>query len=146
MEENLNLDNNNPLISNNKNDINNIEEEIFQKNKDFSNNYNELYIIPPENIGFKDDNYENSNIFSKLFFYWGFKILKLTSKFKIEASHLGKLVQKNDSKYYYNDINYYWEIKGYRKYKKIRLIRDFFKANIIKIILIFLLISFDYLY
>ena len=143
MEENSTSDNNNPLISNNKSDINNIVEDIIQRNKDFSNNYNELYIIPPENIGFKDDNYENSNILSKLFFYWGFKILKLTSKFKIEASHLGKLVQKNDSKHYYNDINYYWENKGYKKYKKIGLIRAFFRANVIKIIIVFLLSSFE---
>ena len=144
MEEKSNSDNNNPLINNNS-DIYNIKEVKTEnnvpKNKDFSKDYNNLYKIPTENIGFKDDNYENSNIFSKLFFYWGYKILKLSSKFKIEASHLGKLAQKNDSKYYFNDINYYWEEKKYKKYEKIALMRAFLRANVCKIIIIFVLSS-----
>ena len=135
MKEVIDFDNNEEDIINNLNEViisTKDEQDILNHNKN-------LYKIPPVNFGFKDDIYENSNIFSKLFFYWGYKVLKLTSQFNIEAFHLGKLVEKNDSKHYYNDIKYYWEEKKYKKIKNNGLIKTFLRTNIRNMILIFVL-------
>ena len=131
--------------NNKQSNIDILKEEIIPKNSEIENNNDEnnLYIIPPEYLGFKNDIYESSNIFSKLFFYWGYKILKMTSKFKIEASHLGKLDEKNDSKNYFNEIYYYWEDKKYKTIRKFGLIKTFLVSNVKKIILVFLLSAFD---
>ena len=104
MEEAIITDNK-ILINNSPDDINYKKEELISKKQ--NNEEDNYYKLPPANIGFKEDIYENSNIFSKLFFHWGYKILKLTSKYKIESSHLGKLENKNDSKYCFENINYY---------------------------------------
>ena len=138
MEEAIITDNK-ILINNSPDDINYKKEELISKKQ--NNEEDNYYKLPPANIGFKEDIYENSNIFSKLFFHWGYKILKLTSKYKIESSHLGKLENKNDSKYCFENINYYWENKNYKKYTKYALIRAFLRSNIIQIIIIFILNS-----
>ena len=124
---------------------NNLEDELISKDEDIKNNEdkNNLYLIPPKDFGFKNDVYESSNIFSKLFFYWGYKILKLTSKYKIETSHLGKLDKKNDSKFYFKDINYYWENKKYKKIENHGLIKAFLRSNVKKIFIVFILSSFE---
>ena len=142
MEEISNSYNNN-FIDNFQN--NDLKEEILTKNFENENiaKEKEQYKFLPKNKGFKNDVYENSNIFSKLFFYWGYKILKLSSMYKIETSHLGKLDEKNDSKIYFNNIVYYWEEKNYKKIAKFGLIKAFLRANIWKIILVFLLSSID---
>ena len=130
------------LNINEENNDNFLIEETIPTKDEQENELNEnkrSYIIPPVNFGFINDIYENSNIFSKLFFYWGYKVLKLTSQFKIEAFHLGKLVEKNDSKHYYNDIKYYWEEKKYKKIKNNGLIKTFLRTNIKNMILIFVL-------
>ena len=98
-------------------DINNLKEKIIPNENEESKKEKHCYKKLDDNMGFKDDVYENANIISKLFFYWGYKILKITSKYKIEASHLGKLVEKHDSKTFFNKINYYWEEKQYKKIK-----------------------------
>jgi len=141
MEEIPNSDSN--TLINNENSLkeeiipyNNENEEDIKKEKN-------SYIKLPDNKGFKNDIYENSNIISKLFFYWGYKILKITSKYKIEAFHLGILSEKNDSKNYFNNINYYWEEKKYKKIKNYGLIKAFLRSNVNKIIIVFLLSSFE---
>ena len=130
MEEISISDNNEELISKINFDNNDLKEEIYEK-KDCEKNNNNKYKIPTENKGFKNDIYENSNIFSKLFFYWGYKILKLTSKYKIEVMHLGKLEKKNDSKFYFYEINHYWEVKKYKK-RKIWINKGIFKSKYYK--------------
>ena len=141
MDEISNSDNN-ILITKDIKENNNLK-EIINNGKNEDNNFNNLYKIPNETTGFKSDIYECSNIFSKLFFYWGYKILKLTSKYKIEASHLGKLEEKNDSKFYFNEIYYFWEEKKYKNYEKNGLIKAFLRLNYLKIIIIFLFSSFE---
>ena len=129
--------------SNNIN-TNNLTEELIIQNEDEKNNdKGNHYIIANEQIGFKNDIYESANIFSKLFFYWGFKILKITSKFKIEASNLGRLDEINDSKNYFNEIYYYWEEKKYKKINNHGLIRAFLRSNVKSIILIFILSLYE---
>ena len=60
MEETPNINSNNKIIFDTK--INN----ELNKSK---NDINEKYEIPPDNIGFDYDLYDNSSFLSKLFFY-----------------------------------------------------------------------------
>lgn len=147
MKEEADLDNkiNRDEYHNNNNNSTNdlIEELIFQKEDKNNNNKGNQYIIPTEKIGFKNDIYESANIFSKLFFYWGFKILKMTSKFKIEASNLGTLDEINDSNNYFKEIYYYWEEKKYNKINNHGLIKAFLRSNVKRIILIFILSLYE---
>ena len=66
MDENHNTNSNNKIKLNTK--INN--EIYFNESKNFIN------VIPQENIGFDYDLYENSSLFSKIFFLYGYNILK----------------------------------------------------------------------
>ena len=66
MDENHNTNSNNKIKLNTK--INN--EIYFNESKNFIN------LIPQENIGFDYDLYENSSLFSKIFFLHGYNILK----------------------------------------------------------------------
>ena len=45
---------------------------------------------------FNNDPYLDSNIFSRFFMYWGYKVLKISKSTKIKKEHLGKLNKKND--------------------------------------------------
>ena len=103
MEESPNINSNNKNILNTKinNDIN-----------ESSNNINEKYEIPQDNIGFDYDLYDNSSFLSILFFLWGYKILKIAKQYKLEIKHLGKINEKNNCKNYFKEIEYFWEEKN----------------------------------
>ena len=128
MEETPNINSNNKIIFDTK--INN----ELNKSK---NDINEKYEIPPDNIGFDYDLYENSSFFSKLFFLWGYKILKIAKKYKLEIKHLGKINEKNNCKNYFKEIENFWEEKNYKNKKKNALLLTFLRVNLLKIILIF---------
>ena len=134
MEETPNKNSNNKIIFDTK--INN----ELNKSK---NDINEKYEIPPDNIGFDYDLYENSSFFSKLFFLWGYKILKIAKKYKLEIKHLGKINEKNNCKNYFKEIENFWEEKNYKNIKKNALLLTFLRVNLLKIILIFFLSSFN---
>ena len=70
MEETPNKNSNNKKILNTK--LNN--EIYFNELKNFIN------IIPPNNIRFDYDLYEISSLFSKIFFLYGYNILKIAKK------------------------------------------------------------------
>ena len=135
--------NNDKNSSSNNISTNSLTEELLQNEDEKNNDKGNHYILADEQIGFKNDIYESANIFSKLFFYWGLKILKITSKFKIEASNLGTLDEINDSKYYYKEIYYYWEEKKYKNINNHGLIRAFLRSNVKRIILIFILSLYE---
>ena len=101
------------------------------------------YEIPPDNIGFNYDLYEDSNFFSKIFFLWGYKILKIAKKYKLEISHLGIVNEKNNCKNYFNEIEYFWEVKNYKNIRKNSLLLTFLRVNLKRIILIFFLSSYE---
>ena len=42
---------------------------------------------------FENDPYLDSNIFSRFFLYWGYKVLKISKSTKIKKEHLGKYYQ-----------------------------------------------------
>ena len=64
--------------------------------------------------GFKKDAYHDSNIFSRLFFFWSFYILYLARKIQLVPSNLGTLSKSNDSSNFSKNIDYFWNEKGYK--------------------------------
>ena len=135
--------NNDKNSSSNNISTNSLTEELLQNEDEKNNNKSNHYFIENDQIGFKNDIYESANIFSKLFFYWGFKILKMTSKSKIKVSNLGTLDEINDSKNYYKEIHYYWEEKKYKSINNHGLIRAFLRSNMKRVILIFILSLYE---
>ena len=136
MDENPNTNSNNKKILNTK-----LNNEIYFN--ELTNFINDQYIIPPDNIGFNNDLYENSSFFSKIFFLWGYKILKIAKKYKLEIKHLGKVNDNNNCKNYFKEIKYFWEEKNYKNIKKNALLLTFLRVNLLKIFLIFILSSFN---
>ena len=136
MDENPNTNSNNKKILNTK-----LNNEIYFN--ELTNFINDQYIIPPDNIGFNNDLYENSSFFSKIFFLWGYKILKIAKKYKLEIKHLGKVNDNNNCKNYFKEIKYFWEEKNYKNLKKNALLLTFLRVNLLKIFLIFILSSFN---
>ena len=90
-------------------------------------------------VPFKNDPYLDSNIFSRLFMYWGYKVLKISKSTKIKKEHLGKLNKKNDSRYFYENLNSIWEQKGYRNLTKHALLLCILRSNLSQLLLVFLL-------
>ena len=88
---------------------------------------------------FNNDPYLDSNIFSRFFMYWGYKVLKISKSTKIKKEHLGKLNKKNDSRYFYANLNSIWEQKGYRNKTKHALLLCILRSNLSQLLLVFLL-------
>ena len=88
---------------------------------------------------FKNDPYLDSNIISRFFMYWAFKIISISTKTNMKKEYLGKIGDAHDSKHFNNQISYIWEEKGYKNIKKYALILCIFRANIKMIFLVFFL-------
>ena len=58
--------------------------------------------------------YQNSNIFSKIFFHWAFKIIKLSNKVRIQNEHFGKLSDENQSLNFCSKLKSFWKDNSYR--------------------------------
>ncbi len=101
---------------------------------------NQINVIPQENIGFDYDLYENSSLFSKIFFLYGYNILKIAKKYKLKIKHLIKVNDNNNCKNYFKEIESFREEKNY---KKNALLLTFLRLNLLKIILIFIFSSFN---
>jgi ABC-type multidrug transport system fused ATPase/permease subunit len=88
---------------------------------------------------FKNDPYLDSNIISRFFMYWAFKIINIATKTKMKKEYLGQIADAHDAKHFNNDISYIWDVKGYKNIKKYALILCVFRANIKMILLVFFL-------
>ena len=78
--------------------------------------YDEFIFHKKNFVPFKNDPYLDSNIFSRFFMFWAYKVLKISRNTKIKKEYLGKLNKKHDSKYFYDKLNNIWEQKGYRRF------------------------------
>ena len=76
MEQILSTDSN--ILINKENDCTLKEDEIISDYNGFEDMIIDKnpYMKLDDNMGFKNDIYESSNIISKLFFYWGYKVLE----------------------------------------------------------------------
>jgi ABC-type multidrug transport system fused ATPase/permease subunit len=79
------------------------------------------------------DYYGDANCISSLFYYWAFKIIKLSHKVKINIQHLGTLKGKHSSS---NFMKYYYYIYNDLNYKTKGLVQSIFRSNLGTIILI----------
>ena len=94
----------------------------------------DLNIFNQKNIDI--DYYSSANFISSLFYYWAFKIIKLSHKVKINIQHLGTLKGKNSSM---NFMQYFYHIYFDLDYKTKGLVCSIFRSNISTIILVLIL-------
>ena len=93
-----------------------------------------LNIQEPKNIDI--DYYSSANLISGLFYYWAFKIIKLSHKVKITIQHLGTLTGKYSS---LNFMKHFYHIYFDLDYKTKGLIRSIFRSNLCTIMLVLIL-------
>ena len=103
-------DNDEKLIKEEKEKIIKEKEEEFPellKDKIIINEKEDEDFIPHKKnfTPFNDDPYLDSNIFSRFFMYWAYKVLKISKSTKIKKEYLGKLNKKHDSKYFYDKFS-----------------------------------------
>ena len=82
------------------------------------------------------DYYGEANCISSLFYYWAFKIIKLSHKVKITIQHLGTLKGKHSSS---NFMKYYYYIYNDLDYKTKGLVYSIFRSNLSTILLVLFL-------
>ena len=75
------------------------------------------------------DPIDESNIFSKFFLYWAYRILKLSNLVYIESSHLGKFSPKHSSLKYFKEMSDFWEKKKYKSIKRCPLLWTSLRIN-----------------
>ena len=75
------------------------------------------------------DPIDESNIFSKFFLYWAYRILKLSNLVYIESSHLGKFSPKHSSSEYFKEMSDFWEKKKYKSIKRCPLLWTSLRIN-----------------
>lgn len=82
------------------------------------------------------DAFSESSIFSKLFFYWSYCVLKLSKKIQISHKNLGPLCKENDSAYFEKLIDHFWTQKNYKSIKSNALMKTIMRANAPRLLLI----------
>ena len=128
-EEENKITDENPILSNNKitSTSTSSDDDLIIKQKKGKAKY----------TIFNNDPYLDSNIFSRFFMYWAYKVLKISKNTKIKKEYLGKLNKKHDSKYFYDRINNIWENKGYKNYSNHALLYCVLRSNLSKLIFVF---------
>ena len=137
--------------------INNKKENLISK---VENEENEKLIIEPENIKIKEENqeklinnddslklninpeninidyYSSANCISSLFYYWAFKLIKLSHKVKITIQHLGTLTGKHSS---FNFMQHFYHVYFDLNYQTKGLVWSIFRSNLSTIFLVLIL-------
>ena len=81
------------------------------------------------------DPIDESNIFSKFFLYWAYRIIKLSNSVYIESSHLGKFGPKHSSSEYFKEMTNFWEKKKYKTIKRCPLLLTSLRINSCQLVL-----------
>ena len=108
----------------------NLEIDINKKVKEDM----QLQVNEPKNVDI--DYYGSANFLSSLFYYWAFKIIKLSHKVKINIQHLGTLKGNHSSS---NFMKHYYYIYNDLDYKSKGLVHSIFRSNLGTIILVLIL-------
>ena len=95
-----------------------------------------------EEINKNKDFYSNANCFSRIIYYWAYKMIKLAKKVNLNSKHLGKLIGDNSSQTFINRTYYVYNTLNYKSLKKCSLFRTILRANIYYIISVILLALF----
>ena len=102
-----------------------LQEEYQAKKREYIKNY-----------GYIDkDPIDESNIFSKFFLYWAYRIIKLSNSVYIESSHLGKFGPKHSSSEYFKEMTNFWEKKKYKTIKRCPLLLTSLRINSCQLVL-----------
>ena len=88
-----------------------------------------------KDYGYTKDAYDNAWFINKLFFYWAYKIIKLSNNVKLEAKHLGLPKNQHKSEEYLRSLNNIWENKGYKKRKTNALFCTVLRNNLCNLFL-----------
>ena len=123
---------------------NNKKEKLLESDLEEELNYNNVNShYNKKKQMYNYDPYLESGFFSKMFFLWAFKILKLGFKTELNNEDLGSVSNENDSQYYYKKINYVWEDLKYKDIKSNALLKTLIKVNLKYIIIVFILCLLD---
>ena len=93
-----------------------------------------INVDDPKNISV--DYYSSANCLSSLFYYWAFKIIKLSHKVKITIPHLGSLTGKYSS---LNFMNHFYHIYFDLNYQTKGLVWSIFRSNVCTILIVLFL-------
>ena len=110
--------------------------KMKEDNSEISTDINDKKSKIEEKPLFIYDAFSESNIFSKLFFYWSYCVLKLSKKIQISEKNLGPLCKENDSAYFEKLIDYFWTQKDYKSIKSNALMKTIMRANAPRLLLI----------
>ena len=128
--DNINNYNNTDSSNNNKcNDSDNLIEKIKKKEQRY------VKKLGSEN----KDSYKSSNILSKIFYYWAFKIVKLANNVNLKKEHIGTPSEDHKSDVYLDEIKKIWYNKKYRNIKSRALCCTVVRANILNLIAMIIL-------
>jgi len=136
LDEEENKKENIKISETNEISYNNEEDEIDYKNiqilnqpkiEEYKNNNNN-----------ENNNLSNRNCCNKMFFTWAYNIIKLSSKNNLKLEYLSKLPDDYKSNYFYNNIYYIWNNKGYKYKKYLPLLQCSIRSNLFEIIIIFI--------
>ncbi len=126
---------------------NELDSKIIDENnkhdKSIDNSNEEENEINYSKFGYNYDAYKESNIISRLFFFWAFYILRLAKKTKLKQKYFGTLIKESDSSNFKKEIYEIWEGKEYNKIKSNALFKSILRANIKQILIIFILSLFN---
>ena len=85
-------------------------------------------MCPPEKR-YNYDPYLESNYFNRFFFYWAFSILRLSKRYILKTSDLGRPAKKNDSTYYSSHLHRVWDDLGYKNCQNLALFKTVLRTN-----------------
>ena len=129
----------------NENNINPIKIESSENNNEFLTE-EELkkrkriqFSKKMEEINKNKDFYSNANFFSRLIYYWAYKMIKLAKKVNLNSKHLGKLIGKNSSQTFINKTYYVYNTLNYKSARRCSLLKTILRANLNYVISVVLL-------
>ena len=129
----------------NENNINQIKIESSENNNEFLTE-EELkkrkriqFSKKMEEINKNKDFYSNANFFSRLIYYWAYKMIKLAKKVNLNSKHLGKLIGKNSSQTFINKTYYVYNTLNYKSARRCSLLKTILRANLNYVISVVLL-------
>ena len=80
------------------------------------------------------DTYINANFISKIFFYWAFRLVRLSNLIKLKPEYIGLPEKDNKSNVYLEDLKDIWDRKQYKKRKSKALCCTVIRNNLFSLI------------
>ena len=126
-------------------DVNTVGEEkendsnklIEEKDENMPKEYFEIeYPSNGQLINNIDPSYFDFNCFTKFFFHWAFKILRLSKNFKLNYSYLKTPYTTDKIKFFAKKLDNIWDNLGYKNLPKNALFKTVIKSNLCDLIIV----------